>query len=489
MKTHEISALFPIMTKEEYEGLKASIASDGLLEPITTHEGKILDGRNRARACKELGVELRTVEYDGSDPVRFVLARNLHRHHLNESQRALIAAKIASMKQGARTDLAPFGAKSQPEAAEVLNVSRRKVQRARKIVDSGTAALVRAVEQGQVAVNEAAAIAELDPKAQHEILSLESKRERKAKIAAEKTKQEFRRASMPDPGSFVLTGRSAKAIEDYYTIESGSKLPKKEQESILETGFQSKAKLNEQDTTSIEWAMFSLNTVTGCLHGCPYCYARDIAERFLPQGFEPTFYPARLAAPANTKVPEEAANDPSYKNIFANSMSDLFGQWVPADWIEATIEMARRNPQRNFLLLTKFPQRAAEFKFPKNWWMGTTVDAQARVGPAEKAFEKIRCGTKWVSCEPLLEPLCFTRLDLFQWVVIGGASASTKTPEWIPPFDWIADLHMQARAAGCRVYHKTNTGLPDWLKVREFPWAEPPVKHLPKPFQYLKGMK
>jgi protein gp37 len=174
--------------------------------------------------------------------------------------------------------------------------------------------------------------------------------------------------------------------------------------------------------------------------------------------------------------------DDTNKNIFANSMSDLFGKWVPEDWIEATIKMAQRNPQWNFLVLTKFPQRAADFEFPQNWWMGTTIDTQARVDNAERAFTKIKCGTKWLSCEPLLEQLKFKHLDLFQWVVIGGASRSNRTPEWHPPFDWLASLHAQARSAGCRVYHKANCGLSDEMRVKEFPWTESKLKSLPKEF-------
>ena len=150
--------------------------------------------------------------------------------------------------------------------------------------------------------------------------------------------------------------------------------------------------------------------------------------------------------------------------------------------------MARRNRGWNFLCLTKFPQRATEFEFPENWWMGATVDAQSRVAAAEKAFEKIRCGVRWLSCEPLLEPLRFSRLSLFQWVVIGGASASGGAPAWVPPMDWIVDLHGQARKAGCRIYYKSNCGMSDDLRLREFPWEDPREKRLPKEFRYLKGM-
>ena len=151
-------------------------------------------------------------------------------------------------------------------------------------------------------------------------------------------------------------------------------------------------------------------------------------------------------------------------------------------------EMARHNPKWRFLTLTKFPQRANEFEFPDNVWMGTTVDAQSRVANAEAAFETIRCKTKWLSVEPLLQPLHFEHLDRFQWIVIGGASRSEKTPEWVPPFDWVADLQRDARAAGCKVYHKTNLALGDAIRVREFPWTETRPHALPKSFRYLKGL-
>jgi protein gp37 len=106
---------------------------------------------------------------------------------------------------------------------------------------------------------------------------------------------------------------------------------------------------------------------------------------------------------------------------------------VPAEWIEAVLASMRGAPQWSFLCLTKFPKRMAEFAIPENVWMGTTVDLQARVPAAEAAFERINCAVKWLSVEPMLEPLTFRRLDLFDWVVIGGASRSSATPAWHPP--------------------------------------------------------
>lgn len=254
----------------------------------------------------------------------------------------------------------------------------------------------------------------------------------------------------------------------------------------------SDATFNKQDTTSIEWAQWSWNPITGCKHDCPYCYARDIAQRFTNlyrNGFDPSIWPARFAAPGNTTVPQIAEKDVAYRNVFTGSMADIFGRWVPEEWIRLVLDRVEQNPQWNFLFLTKFPQRVHEFgQLPKNAWMGTTVDCQERVANAEKAFAKMGGGIKWLSVEPMLTPLKFTRLDMFDWVVIGGASRSANTPAWVPPFDWVADLHAQARAAGCAVYHKDNLGMGDGIRLKEFPWEKREAKQLPGALKYL-GMK
>jgi protein gp37 len=109
-------------------------------------------------------------------------------------------------------------------------------------------------------------------------------------------------------------------------------------------------------------------------------------------------------------------------------------------------------------------------------------------GKADRAFEKIQCSTKWLSVEPMLSPLHFERLDLFQWIVIGGASQSTKTPGWAPVLDWLVDLHKDAREAGLRLYYKTTCGLSDELRIKEFPWVTPQERKLPEALRYMKGL-
>ena len=168
-------------------------------------------------------------------------------------------------------------------------------------------------------------------------------------------------------------------------------------------------------------------------------------------------------------------------------MADMFGRWVPREWIEASLAMVREAPEWNFLCLTKFPKRMAEFDIPANAWMGTTVDLQARVAAAEAAFANVGSTVRWLSCEPMLEPLRFRHLDRFHWIVIGGASRTVSTPEWRPPFEWVADLVRQAREARLKVYFKTNLGTAA-RRILELPFDAPiaadPVE-APAVFHYL----
>ena len=250
---------------------------------------------------------------------------------------------------------------------------------------------------------------------------------------------------------------------------------------------------NQQKGDSIEWAQWSWNPVTGCKHDCPYCYARDIAlgERMqqsslYPNGWEPTFRSLSLNAPKNTKVPKDAATDTRYRNVFTCSMADLFGRWVPIEWINSVMLAVHGNPQWNFLFLTKFPQRFSEIEIPENAWMGTTVDMQARVKNAEKAFANLTSGVRWLSVEPMIEPITLTRPDLFNWVVIGGASASKQTPAWQPPYRWVESLVRQCDEAGVPVYMKSNLGIAN--RVLQLPF-DAPVKsdpqRAPDAFHYL----
>lgn len=213
---------------------------------------------------------------------------------------------------------------------------------------------------------------------------------------------------------------------------------------------------------SIEWAKWSWNPVTGCKHGCEYCYARDIGMRFNGT-FEPTFHPERLAAPKNMSVPINPTTGD--KSVFVVSMGDLFGEWVPKEWILPIIKVVTESPQWNFLFLTKNPKRYLQFQFPKNAWLGTTVDIQSRVKSAEDSFRKINATVKFLSCEPLLEPVVFNDISVFDWIIIGGRSRSTGGPEFQPEWMWVESLLNQARADSVKVYFKPNLT----MRPREYP--------------------
>jgi hypothetical protein len=180
-------------------------------------------------------------------------------------------------------------------------------------------------------------------------------------------------------------------------------------EALDPKNFPSGVRFNTQDSDGIDWAQSSWSPIVGCKHSCQkYCWANDITLRFpnrYPHGFEPVLRPRRLLAPHNTPVPPEAASDWRFRNVFTCSMSDMFGGWLPPEWIEAVLAVERANPQWNFLHLTKFPKRLLEFNVPPNAWLGTTVDLQVRVANAEAAFARLRewartrcCGSRSSRC-------------------------------------------------------------------------------------------
>jgi protein gp37 len=211
-----------------------------------------------------------------------------------------------------------------------------------------------------------------------------------------------------------------------------------------------------QTNDSIEWAKWSWNPVTGCKHGCPYCYAREIANRYrdaFPKGFEPAFHPDRLEAPKNTKMPTREGD--GWRNVFVCSMADLFGDWVPQEWIDRTLDACREAITWDFIFLTKNPKRLVGLDWPANSVIGTTVDCQDRVQPAIEAFEHLQDHTTFLSCEPLNTRLDFGQdgLRLFDYVIIGGQTGpKSAQPEW----EWVESLHFEARKAGCKVYWKPN---------------------------------
>jgi ParB-like chromosome segregation protein Spo0J len=222
---HPAAELFPLMKGTDFGTLVEDIAAHGLREPILTYQGLVLDGRNRLRACEVAGVEPRFIEWDGvGSPLAIVLSRNLHRRHLNEGQRAIIAARAKAMfedEAAERKRAGQFGRQpadddglgdnengqttvaanlQQPgracaQAAELLNVSERSVFSASRVVERGDEQVIAAVESGDVAVSDARAVVDRPKDEQRQ--ALEAVRQGRARTLRQAAEQEFGAAASP----------------------------------------------------------------------------------------------------------------------------------------------------------------------------------------------------------------------------------------------------------------------------------------------------
>jgi protein gp37 len=483
-EVHPFADAFPLIDGDEFDQLVMDVKKNGLREPIVlNHDGTVLiDGRNRYRACEAAGsdqvYERLGAHYTEPMILDLIVSKNMARRQLNAGQRALMAleyerfyAESVKAAEAARkaaavgddsarrgnapststmADLPSRNEWIEPMARE----NRTSRDRAAKVV--GTSG--RAVQQAKAVVRDAP---DLAAKVRAGEIALDAAdRQRKQRIAAMPKPE-----PAPKPASVMLTLRTHTGDEVKYPQP------------------QAKATFNETKGAGISWAAWSWNPVTGCLHGCDYCYARAIAtdERYgsaYPAGFTPLFHHERLDAPANTAIPAARRDDPAYERVFVCSMADLYGRWVPDEWIQKVHASMCANPQWQYITLTKFPARYVGLQMPPGAWVGTSVDEQKRVRIAEDAFRKIDgVAVKWLSLEPLKEPLEFTDLSVFDWVVI-GAQTETRQPDGVvpafaPPFEWVARIVVQALDAGCRVHLKPNLrSAPGMQWLDQYPLTE-----------------
>ncbi len=190
MHAHWAASLFPRLSAEELEELADDIEKNGQLDPIVLLDGEILDGRNRFAACQAFGIDPRFVDADESarrDPVAWVISKNLRRRHLDESQRAMVAARLRE-EMGKRDAGPSANLRTADAAAASLNVSTRSVESASVVLRTAEPELVEAVDAGKVAVSAAAEIANLPPEEQREAAADPKKAKKKAKAAREKKK-------------------------------------------------------------------------------------------------------------------------------------------------------------------------------------------------------------------------------------------------------------------------------------------------------------
>lgn len=173
---HPVTEIFPAMDPAAFQALVADIAQHGQKEPILVLGGQVIDGRHRIHACQQLGIEpqVREIQTDEGDPLALVISFNLHRRHISESQRAMVAARIANMPLGGagyrcanwHTDMV-----SRSDAAGMLNVSVRSVARSKTVIENGTPELVAAVDRGEMVVSTAAELTRLPAEEQRQVLT------------------------------------------------------------------------------------------------------------------------------------------------------------------------------------------------------------------------------------------------------------------------------------------------------------------------------
>ena len=453
---HPAADLFPMVEGNEFRELCADVKERGLAQPITIWtDGTLLDGRNRLMACFETNQEVLIDEYLGADPVQFSLSANLHRRHLNAGQRAVVALMVRELlqpaareRQGERTDLKPKTADIPADLRE-REVAAQEDQRREARQREVAAQAAKSVGASPRAVEQAARVERSAPDLLPQVQAGTMALDRAHREAQQRERQVA--ASRPAPETPKVDEKQTITLLDHKGNPYEYPKPK------------GKATFNQQKGTEIGWAMWSWNPATGCNHGCDYCYARAIATSrdmaaYYPAGFTPLFHHERLDAPANTPVPGRAAADPAHGRVFVCSMADLFGAWVPQEWIDQVVASTVANPQWEYLYLTKFPQRYDRLQLPASGWIGASVDEQHRAEPTLAAMRKVSgVKVKWLSLEPLLEPIKFSTLEGIDMIVIGAQSENIgQNSSFSPPFEWVADLVATARRDGCKVWLKTN---------------------------------
>jgi protein gp37 len=182
-------------------------------------------------------------------------------------------------------------------------------------------------------------------------------------------------------------------------------------------------------------------------------------KQVYPFKFDPTFYEPRLDEPQHIKEPQ---------NVFVCSMADLFGNWVPDEWIKLVFEACEKAPQHRYLFLTKNPKRYEQFidmPMPDNMWFGFSQTKREHIG-----FDTHHSWKTFVSMEPLLERLDNATPQAIDWVIIGAESGNRKG-KVIPKRAWIEDIVNECRKNNIPVFLK-NSLAPIWGEplIQEYPW-------------------
>lgn len=211
--------------------------------------------------------------------------------------------------------------------------------------------------------------------------------------------------------------------------------------------------------TGIEWTNATWNPVRGCTQvspGCAHCYAKTFAERFcgvpnhpFTQGFDLKLIPEKLTLPLSWKEP---------KLIFVNSVSDLYHEDVPEDYILQVFEVMRQAHWHTFQILTKRHERLAELgqrlPWAPNIWQGVSIENNRWTRRAD-ALRTVPAALRFLSCEPLLGSPDTLDLTNIHWVIGGGESGYRHRPF---PIEWARGLRDKCAEAGVPFFWKQNGG-------------------------------
>jgi protein gp37 len=213
-------------------------------------------------------------------------------------------------------------------------------------------------------------------------------------------------------------------------------------------------------SSKIEWTEATWNPVTGCTKisaGCKNCYAERMAKRLqamgqanYANGFELTIHPHVLEYPLGWKKPQV---------IFVNSMSDLFHEGVPLDYIRQIFDVMARANWHTFQVLTKRSERLAELapllNWPENVWMGVTVE-NADCAYRIDDLRDVPSAVRFLSMEPLLSAVEDMNLDNIDWVIVGGESGPGSRPI---EKQWVRSIRKQCQNADVPFFFKQWGGV------------------------------
>jgi protein gp37 len=221
-------------------------------------------------------------------------------------------------------------------------------------------------------------------------------------------------------------------------------------------------------TSNIEWTEMTWNPVTGCIkvsQGCKHCYAERMAKRLhamgtprYQEGFKPTLHYDLIDLPKRWKKP---------RLIFVNSMSDLFQEAVPDDFIQQVFATMKQCPQHTFQILTKRSERlrilSAKLPWPPNVWMGVSVE-DSKVVNRIIDLAAVPALVRFLSCEPLIGPLTSLPLKGIHWVIVGGESGAGARPMQVK---WVESIQQQCRSNEVPFFFKQWGGVRKEIAGRE----------------------